>query len=351
MKSEEMNEGTRGKRDVAGRDPASTAKSLGWFSIGLGAAELLMPSGMARFIGVCDDGTNRMALRAFGLREIATGIGLLARPESAGFAWLRVAGDAIDLATLAGALVTGAEHPGRVLRSMGAVAGVTALDVRTARALSRGDGVGRVSGGREVTKAITIGRPAEEIYRLWRNFENLPRFMTHLDSVKSTGAKTSHWVVKTIGGLTVEWDAEITEDEPGKRICWRSLPGATVQSSGSVEFRTATRNRGTEVCVTIDYTPPAGKLGVALASMLGEEPGQLTDHALRQLKQLIELGEITRSDASIHRRPHPARPAGPGEETKSARRVSTRSVEAATRPTSGTESPMPNAQPLPEVPR
>jgi uncharacterized membrane protein len=238
-----------------------------------------------------------------------------------------------------------------VLRSIGAVAGVTAVDVATARSLSRGDGVGRTTGGQEVAKAITIGRPAEEIYRLWRNFENLPRFMTHLDSVKTTGAKTSHWAVKTLGGIKVEWDAEITEDQPGKKIAWRSLPGADVQSSGTVEFRTATRDRGTEVLVTIQYTPPAGKLGVALASIFGEEPGQLTDHALRQLKQLIEVGEITRSDASIHRHPHPARPAGAGEQTTAARRVSTRSVDAATKPTAATESPTPSVQPLPEVPR
>jgi uncharacterized membrane protein len=359
MKTETNAEAGRGERQpgsASRRDPATTARGLGWFSIGLGAAELLLPGGMARFIGVCDDRANRNALRAFGVREIATGAGLLARPTSPTFAWLRVAGDAMDLVTLAGALVAGADHPGRVLRTMASVAGVTALDVRTAQALQRGEGTDAGSGGKQVARAITIGRPAQEVYQLWRNFENLPRFMTHLESVKTTGDRTSHWAMKTLGGVSIEWDAEITEDVPGKCIAWRSLPGADVKSSGQVDFKAATRQRGTEVCVTIDYQPPGGKLGAALASLFGEEPGQLADHALRQLKQIIELGEIVRSDASIHKGLHPARPAGKDESPRPATRVRARAVEtpASASPSpsaAAVETPPPSVQPAPGVPR
>jgi uncharacterized membrane protein len=304
------------------------ARGLGWFSIGLGTAELLAPGPMARLIGVDDDKFHRTTLRAFGLREIAVGIGLLAQPTSPTFAWLRVAGDAMDLAALGASLITGAERPGRVLGSIATVAGVTAADIQTALALGQG-AAARHSEGHEATHAITIRRSPDELYALWRNFENLPRFMTHLDKVETTGAKTSHWEVKTIGGRIVAWDAEITDDLPGKRIAWRSVPGSGFESSGEVEFRTAPRGRGTEVVVTIRYAPPAGKLGVALASIVGEEPGQLSDHALRQLKQIMETGEIMRSDASIHRGFHPAQPSAKSESMTPARRVRARNVTAA----------------------
>jgi uncharacterized membrane protein len=217
----------------------------------------------------------------------------------------------------------------------------------TATGLSRRRAAGDESGRREVTRAITIGRPPQEIYTLWRQFDNLPRFMSHLESVTTTGEKTSHWVVKTVAGLKVEWDAEITEDQPGKRISWRSLPDAAIDQSGTVEFRTAPRNRGTEVSVAIRYTPPAGKLGVALASVLGEEPGQLTDHALRQLKQLLELGEIVRSDTSIHKGPHPARPSGDAVPPAKTSRVRARAIE----PDSDATSTPPSKPPRREVTR
>ncbi|WP_406696340.1 SRPBCC family protein [Singulisphaera sp. Ch08] len=106
-------------------------------------------------------------------------------------------------------------------------------------------------GGREidVTGSITINRPAEELYRFWRNFENLPRIMTHLESVQVTGDRRSHWKAKAPVGSTVEWDAEITEDRPNELIAWRSLEGADVENSGAVRFVPAPGGRGTEVHV------------------------------------------------------------------------------------------------------
>ncbi|HEX6595694.1 MAG TPA: SRPBCC family protein [Acidimicrobiales bacterium] len=146
--------------------------------------------------------------------------------------------------------------------------------------------------------AITVNAPSQEVYARWRNFERLPEFMYHLESVKVTGENRSHWVAKAPGGTTVEWDAEITEDEPARRISWRSLEGADVQNSGTVGFRAAPKGQGTEVHVELEYTPPGGALGAVVARLFGEEPSQQAADDLRRFKQLIETGEIARSDGS-----------------------------------------------------
>ena len=149
-----------------------------------------------------------------------------------------------------------------------------------------------------VTKAVTINRAVDEVYAFWRGFENLPRFMTHLESVEATGERTSRWRARAPAGRTVEWDAETVEDRPGEVIAWRSLPGADVENTGSVRFRSAPGDRGTEVVVELEYAPPAGKLGATVAKLLGEEPSTQLADDLRRLKQVLETGEIARSDAT-----------------------------------------------------
>lgn len=143
-----------------------------------------------------------------------------------------------------------------------------------------------------VQRAVTIGKPAEELYTFWRNFENLPRFMDHLESVRvqDGDGRRSHWVAKAPVGTSVEWDAEITEDEPGQRIAWRSLDGSTVPNEGRVEFRAAPGDRGTEIHVSLTYRPPGGTLGAAVARLLGEDPGVQIGEDLRRLKRLLEVG-------------------------------------------------------------
>jgi len=150
-----------------------------------------------------------------------------------------------------------------------------------------------VSAGRgvKVVKAVTINRPAEELYRFWRNFENLPRFMSHLESVKLEGQR-SHWVARGPAGLSASWDAEIINEQPNTLIAWRSLEGSQVSTAGSVHFSPAAAGRGTEVRVTLKYDPPAGKLGAAVARLFGEEPGQQIDEDLHRFKQLMEAGEV-----------------------------------------------------------
>lgn len=146
--------------------------------------------------------------------------------------------------------------------------------------------------------AITINRSPDEVYAEWRDFERLPTFMYHLESVRTTDDRRSHWVAKGPAGMTVEWDAEITEDVPGSRIAWRSLDGASVKNSGSVRFRPAPKGEGTEVYVEVEYSPPGGALGSVVAKLFGEEPNQQIADDLRRFKQFVETGEIARSDGS-----------------------------------------------------
>ncbi|HYN84343.1 MAG TPA: SRPBCC family protein [Pyrinomonadaceae bacterium] len=153
--------------------------------------------------------------------------------------------------------------------------------------------VASVKGGHgvKVEKSVTIGRSPEELYRYWRNFENLPRFMNHLEQVRVTGEKTSHWVAKGPAGSSVEWDAEVYNEKENEMIAWRSLEGADVDNAGSVHFEPAAGGRGTVVRVVLKYDPPAGKLGAAVARLFGESPEVQIDEDLRRFKQVMETGE------------------------------------------------------------
>lgn len=146
----------------------------------------------------------------------------------------------------------------------------------------------------KVDRSVTINRSPEELYRFWRNFENLPRFMENLESVRTIiDDRRSHWVAKAPMGKTVEWDAEIINEEENKLIAWRSLEGADVDSAGSVRFEPAPDGRGTEVKVSLTYNPPGGKVGSIIAKLFGREPEQQVREDLRRFKQLMEAGEIT----------------------------------------------------------
>lgn len=145
-----------------------------------------------------------------------------------------------------------------------------------------------------VTRSITVNRPRQEIFQFWRHFENLPLFMEHLAQVEVNGDKRSHWVARAPAGADVEWDAEITDEFPNEFISWRSLAGSDVENTGSVRFRDAPADRGTEIEVDLLYEPPAGRIGAGIARLFGEEPGQQVRDDLRRLKQVLETGEVMR---------------------------------------------------------
>lgn len=310
VKSSKSGEGSNGRtrrgsqsRRQAGRQQSGLmnineeqlARGLGWFSLGLGLAEFLAPRGIAKISGVRG---NTGFIRLMGLREIAHGVAIFAqgkRPAAA--LWARVAGDALDLAALGAAFASPDSKKGRVAFATANVLTVAALDVICAQQLSSSDSAS--TGGTTVRKSLIINRTPEELYQFWRNFENLPRFMKHLESVQVTGDGRSHWVAKAPAGSSVEWDALITEDRPNELIAWRSLEGADVDNSGSVSFERAPGGRGTIVRVEIEYNPPGGVIGSAIAKLFGEEPGQQAQEDLRCFKQMMETGEVVISDGTV----------------------------------------------------
>jgi uncharacterized membrane protein len=130
------------------------------------------------------------------------------------------------------------------------------------------------------------------VYQFWRNLENLPRFMKHLKEVRALDAKRSHWVANAPLGTSVEWDAEIIMEQTDELIAWRSLPDAQVPNAGTVRFRALPAGRGTEVIVILEYMPPAGAIGAAVAKLFSEEPSQQIEGDLRRLRSVLEAGEI-----------------------------------------------------------
>lgn len=143
-----------------------------------------------------------------------------------------------------------------------------------------------------VEKTTTINRSASELYQFWRNLENLPQFISHLKSVTTQDDRRSHWVANAPLDQSVEWDAEIVQDEPDRLIAWASAEDAEIENSGFVRFQPAPAGRGTEVKVVMEYNPPGGALTAVIAKLFGEEPEQQIGDALSRFKQLMETGEI-----------------------------------------------------------
>lgn len=153
--------------------------------------------------------------------------------------------------------------------------------------------------GVNVRESIRLETPVDEVFRFWKRLENLPRFMTNILSVTDKGGGHSHWVASGPAGLRVEWDAEIINEIQNKVIAWRSLPGGDVVSAGSVVFGPAREDRGTQLTVSLQYDPPAGKLGSTIAMLFGKAPSQTIREDLRRLKQLVEAGEVARSKPDL----------------------------------------------------
>lgn len=145
----------------------------------------------------------------------------------------------------------------------------------------------------EITRSLTILKPRNELYQYWRQLENLPNFMQHLQDVRQLGPKRSHWVARIPKGVgTVEWNADIVAEEENSLLAWQSLPGSDIDNSGEVRFKDAPANRGTVVQATISYRPPAGAVGGSVAKLLNPVFKQLVKEDMRRFKRLMETGEI-----------------------------------------------------------
>jgi uncharacterized membrane protein len=282
------------------------ARALGWFSVALGAAQLVAPGSLARLIGARDTSGTRLIMRALGARELASGLAILRGERAGRWLWARAVGDAMDLGLLGASWGARRADHMRLGATGAAVAGVAVLDVLAAR---RHRGEEAALSGVEVSRSVTIKSSPKDLYRFWRSLGNLPRFMAHLESVETIDDRRSRWCARGPAGKKIEWEAEIVEDRPGQLIAWRSLEGADVRNEGEVRFASAPGGRGTEVHVALRYSAMGGAVGRAVARLFGSEPGQQIAGDLRRLKQVIETGEVVHSDASIHRGAHPARPA------------------------------------------
>jgi uncharacterized membrane protein len=292
------------------------AKGLGAFSLALGIPQILAPGRVNRMIGVRDDMKSRMWMRAVGVREIAAGVGIFSERRPTEWVWARVAGDTMDLALLGSALRNKSDQPARTLAATGAVVGAFTADLIDSLRLSRGhDSQDKQEGPMQAKAAITIRRDRDELYSLWRDLESFPTFMAHVEEVRPEGE--NRWVWKARGplGMDIEWTAEITEDVPSERISWRSVEGSKVPSRGTVQFVPAPGDQGTEVHIDISYDPPAGAVGEMFAKLFGESPQIQLKDDLRRFKQIVETGEVIRSDGSpegqLSRRQLKQRPAHP----------------------------------------
>jgi uncharacterized membrane protein len=146
--------------------------------------------------------------------------------------------------------------------------------------------------GIKVVRAVTIRKPAAELYAFWRDVTNLPKIIKHPVSITHTGDNESHWIVSAPGNTTVEWDSLIINDEPNRLIAWRSREGSTVENAGSVRFEDAPGDEGTEVTVAMEYNPPGGRLGAMIAKLTRDAASSQIYDALRRFKALMEAGEI-----------------------------------------------------------
>jgi uncharacterized membrane protein len=156
-----------------------------------------------------------------------------------------------------------------------------------------GDG-GTLTGnlGVKVDRSIVVATTPDRVWGIWRNFENLPRFMSHVDKVELLDRTRSRWTVKAPGGLAVTWDAEIINEIPNELIAWRSTRSTLVQHAGSVRFERAPDGRSTTVRVSLQYDPPGGELGHALLRLIGQNADDQVAQDLIAFKRAIEAGEL-----------------------------------------------------------
>jgi uncharacterized membrane protein len=290
------------------------ARFLGWFSLGLGFAQIAAPAKVAQLVGVDDDDETIAVMRVLGVREIASGLGILTQPKTAPWLWARVGGDAMDLALLRRAHSSPRADHNRITAATAAVAGIAAVDAlcstRLTAAANALDQTEAMPQSSEVHAgaAITVNAPIAEVYAFWEDFRNLPRFMGDFASVEVSSDRTSHWTLTAPAGISLNWDVDIVDATANQRIAWKSAEGTTLNAWGEVRFRSAPGGQGTEVVFDARFSPPGGELGKKIAGFFAEALGTKIGSDLRRFKQLVELGEIVHSDDSIIPGPNPAQP-------------------------------------------
>jgi hypothetical protein len=247
---------------LAEQNSGRLANGLGWFAVGLGLAQIVMPDRVAEVAGIEPTTDNMRLMRSMGVRELTSGVGILTQPTPDKWLWGRVAGDVLDLAMLGVALSQDRNKRGRTLGATLAVLGVTGLDILAARELARqreqSAGEGEEAGEKTLFRIITVKSHPANVENDWNEF------------VANQGSEESR--------------------------------------EARMEFRAAPGGRGTEIRAELTWRPRAGKIGETVQRMRHKSPGQTLGHDLKLFKMLCETGEIVKSDASIHTHMHPAQP-------------------------------------------
>ncbi len=281
------------------------ARALGVFSIGLGAAECTAARRLSDTIGI---ETHPGLVRFLGIREIANGVGILAAPRRPQLLWSRVGGDAIDLTLMGIAFGSPRTRRLRLLTAIGAVAGVTALDVLCARLMSRKryrHVESRWLTGRRgvrLQKSISINRSPDDLYRFCREFSNLPKILDNVESITEPIAGEYEWHVSGPRSKHFKWMTKIIEDRPNQLISWRTLHPASIENSGSIRFVAGQDGRGTIVRVELLHRPTKQGINSAIRMLSPRIEFRLSE-ALRRLKAFMETGEIPTTKGQTSGRP------------------------------------------------
>lgn len=144
----------------------------------------------------------------------------------------------------------------------------------------------------EVERTITVGKPADELYEMWRDPEQLSRVMGHFADVSPVDGDRLHWTASGPFGRDMEWKTRFVESRSGEFLRWESLEDAAVANEGSIRLASAPADQGTEVTLRLRFDPPGGRLGHAAMEFAGFVPAVLAKKALHRFKSLAETGEI-----------------------------------------------------------
>lgn len=252
------------------------AKMIGWISIGFGIAKVIWPRKVSRYTG---------ASRARGLRDIAIGAAILNSQSPGRWMKARVASDAADLASLGKSWSSANGNKAALTVATASAAAIAATNYYYARQYRTVPDTSRVA----IDAVMAVNRSPQECYEFWRKLENHPRFMPHMQSVETTGERTSHWKMKAPASKPLEWDSDLTEDTPGESLQWKST-GGDLENSGSVRFEPRRSGPGTIVRLQMEFDPPAP--GASIPGLVKYFSERKVKEDLRRFKNLMEAGEI-----------------------------------------------------------
>jgi uncharacterized membrane protein len=274
------------------------AVGMGLASVALGLAKIVAPRALTRLVGIADGAHEEGLVRALGARDVVVGLGLLASRRPTPWLWTRVAGDALELALLGAAVGARRAERGPAAGALGALAGVTALDVACAVAATRA----RPRTGTAVRRAVTIARERRDVYRFWRDFSNAPAFMADIESVEVLDERRSRWSAHGPVGPVVSWEVHVDEERPDEILRWRSVEGAQsdVRAEGVVRFADAPGGRGTEVELELRYGLPDDAPERAAAFVARASAPQRIEADLARGKELLETGRVSRADGAAN---------------------------------------------------